>query len=96
MNSRTLFELIGTADEQMLEHSEWTVPKKRLYFKMKKAFILVAAVIAALVVTVTAAAVNGEQMSWGWFWMPSHKAAGITFLIRMSSKNSSRKANGLI
>ena len=27
MNSRTLFELIGTADEQMLEHSEWTAPK---------------------------------------------------------------------
>lgn len=59
MNSRTLFELIGTADEQMLEHSEWTAPKRRHYFKMKKAFILVAAVIAALAVTVTAAAVNG-------------------------------------
>lgn len=36
MNSRTLFELIGTVDEQMLEHSEWTASKRRQNFKMKK------------------------------------------------------------
>lgn len=58
MNSRTLFELIGTVDEQMLEHSEWTVSKRKQNFKMKKTFILIAAVIAALAVTVTAAAVS--------------------------------------
>lgn len=59
MNSRTLFELIGTVDEQMLEHSEWTASKRRRNFnKMKKTFILIAAVIAALAVTVTAAAVS--------------------------------------
>lgn len=58
MNSRMLFELIGTVDEQMLEHSEWTASKKRHSFKTKKTFILIAAVIAALAVTVTAAAVS--------------------------------------
>ena len=58
MNGRTLFELIGTVDDQMLEHSEWTAPKRRHNFKMKKALILIAAVIAALAVTVTAAAVS--------------------------------------
>ena len=58
MNSRTLFELIGTVDEQMLEHSEWTAPQRRRGFSMKKVCILIAAVIAALAVTVTAAAVS--------------------------------------
>lgn len=58
MNSRTLFELIGTVDEQMLEHSEWTAPKRRHNFSMKKAFILIAAVISALAITLTAAAVT--------------------------------------
>ena len=58
MNGRTLFELIGTVDEQMLEHSEWTAPKRRRGFTMKKVLILAAAVIAVLAITVTAAAVN--------------------------------------
>lgn len=57
MNSRTLFELIGTADEQMLEHSEWTAPKRH-HSRIKKALILAAAVIAALAATATAAAVS--------------------------------------
>ena len=58
MNGRTLFELIGTVDDQMLEHSEWTAPQRRHSIKLKKTLILIAAVIAALAVTVTAAAVN--------------------------------------
>lgn len=55
MNSRTLFELIGTADEDLLELSEVTAPK-RSRFRLKKAFFLAAAVIAAFAVTATAAA----------------------------------------
>lgn len=58
MNSKMLFELIGTADEQMLEHSDWAVTQRRYNFKMKKTFILIAAAIAVLAITVTAAAVN--------------------------------------
>ena len=58
MNNRTLFELIGMVDDQMLEHSEWTAPKRRRGLKMKKTFILAAAVIAVLAITVTAAAVS--------------------------------------
>lgn len=80
MNGRTLFDLIGTVDEQMLEHSEWTAPKKGGKFKVKKALVLAAAVIAALAVTVTAAAVSGgvNILSWisdafphgGWEYVP--------------------------
>jgi len=58
MNNRTLFELIGTVDDQMLEHSEWTAPKRMHNFSMKKAFILAAAVISVLAITLTAAAVT--------------------------------------
>jgi len=58
MNSRTLFELIGTVDERMLEHSEWTAPKRRHNFNMKKALILIAAVISVLAITLTAVAVT--------------------------------------
>lgn len=59
MNGRTLFELIGAVDERMLEHSEWAAPKKARGRSVKKALILAAAVIAALAVTLTAAAVGG-------------------------------------
>lgn len=59
MNGRTLFELIGAVDERMLEHSEWTAPKKGRGPKLKKLFVLTAAVIAALAITMTAAAVGG-------------------------------------
>lgn len=58
MNSRTLFELIGAVDEQMLEQSEWTAPQRRHDFNMKKALILIAAVISVLAITLTAAAVT--------------------------------------
>lgn len=65
MNSRTLFELIGTADEQLLEQSEWTV-QKRNRGTAKKVFLLIAAGIAALAVTVTAAAVSEGETILGW------------------------------
>lgn len=65
MNSRTLFEVIGTADEEMLAHSERTVPVKPP-FRVRKAFVLLAAALAALAVTAAAAA-SGENvnvLSW--------------------------------
>lgn len=64
MNGRTLFELIGAVDDQMLEHSEWTAPKKHRF--TKKALILAAAVAAALAVTVTAAAAGGGVHILSW------------------------------
>lgn len=61
MNSRTLFELIGTADEELLEQSEWTAQPRRWGGTAKKVFLLAAAIIAALAVTMTAAAIGGDE-----------------------------------
>lgn len=79
MNSRTLFELIGTADDQLLEQSEWTV-QKRGRGTAKKVFLLIAAVIAALAVTVTAAAVNEGETIFGWILSAASRADVDSFV----------------
>ncbi len=62
MNSRMLFELIGTADEQMLEHSEWMASEKRHNFKRKKIWMIAAAATIILAAVSTAMAVKGTNV----------------------------------
>lgn len=59
MNSQTLFELIGTADDELLEHSEWSAQEKRSGIRAKRVLVIAAAIVAALAVAVTAAASMG-------------------------------------
>ena len=66
MNSRTLFELIGTADEELLERSERAAPAKRRGPRLRRALVLAAAAAAVLAATVTAAAVAGEPDLLRW------------------------------
>ncbi len=58
MTSKMLFELIGAAEDELLEQSEWRVPKKeKRGFRAKTAVVIAAA--ALLAVIGTAAAVTG-------------------------------------
>ena len=59
MTSGKLFELIGAAEDELLEQSDWRIQKKKPGFKIKAALAIAAAIAALLAVIGTAAAVRG-------------------------------------
>lgn len=59
MTSDKLFELIGAAEDELLEQSDWRIQKKKPGFKIKAALAIAAAIAALLAVIGTAAAVRG-------------------------------------
>lgn len=59
MTGEKLFELIGAADDELLERSEWSVQKKKAGFRVKTVIAVAAAVVMVLAVMGVAAAEMG-------------------------------------